>query len=815
MRVAGLICRHPPALNEATMPPTLRAKLDESSTQATGSTVRGQALRRFVLTLPSYVLAVFMLYTGAWLDLFPLERAHSIAWVIAGGLGVFGGLIWSGLTLGWRDPMVVLPQVLFSVVVVALSYHLIELTRGVAFMWLAVIVVYDMRRLPMKQVKFVIAAATVLQLANSISIWAAHPNGPKLIDELLNLVCLALLLPTLTLVSTHARTMVKRRKQQNAEREEALQALNFLSVHDTLTGLYNRRHMLACLELEARKTARFGVPFTVGILDIDFFKRVNDQHGHALGDAVLKRFSEIASSVFEPFETVARWGGEEFVVLMPEADERSACHRLHDLRAAVRQHDWDAVHPGLRITFSAGLATYRDGDVAHLMEVADRALYAAKHAGRDRVSPDFDHGEARSPHGEDLTGSRERAQASLARRGPRCALAPAPAPAAAAKLIPGKKAQHAAERGAASRATSSSLSKLLWTDDRKTRALLKLALAVSCMYVFWLLVVIFYAIPKHMFPHWLELVLLGHLTIGAVAPPVIIRSGWSKRFKDPIFLMEQCIWANLMLVAAYFFSPIGKGALLGVLCQVQAFGFPSFSPRQARYAGSAVMVMLVMSWIGMTLWGGPGFDAASHGLIVATACGVLLLLTWQSYNYALYRERNQEERRELELAIAEVERLTTIDTLTGLYNRQHLHEVLDHETIRSGIGSPGFCVALIDLDHFKQVNDIHGHHVGDEVLVGFAALAKTSFRETDTVGRWGGEEFLIVMPGGSQRSIDRLLAAVAQATLSTHASALRVTASAGLAHHRAGETWADTLERADRALYAAKETGRNQCIAES
>lgn len=790
--------------------PPLRARLDESRFQAPSLTVHGQAKRRFVLTLPSYVLALLVLYIGAWLNLFTIERAHAIAVVIAGGLGIFGALIWSGLTLQWRDPLVVLPQVLFSVVVVALSYQLIEISRGVAFMWLAVIVVYDMRRLPVKQVRFVIASATVLQLANSVSIWAANPNGPKLIDELLNLGCLALLLPTLTMVSTHARTLVKRRKQQNAEREKALQALNFLSVHDTLTGLHNRRHMLARLEQEARKTARFGVPFTVGVLDIDFFKRVNDQHGHAVGDAVLQRFAEIASSVFEPFETVARWGGEEFVVLMPGADGRSAYHRLHNLRAAIHQHDWGAVHPGLRITFSAGLATYRDGSVEHLMEAADQALYAAKHAGRDRISPEFDHVDAPSLHGDALAGSQERVEASLAGRGP----PPAPVPAAAPMLIPGKKAHQPLERSAASRATSSSLSKLPWTGDPKTRTLLKLAAAVSGMYFFWLLVVIFYAIPKHMFPHWLELVLLGHLTIGAVAPLVIIRSGWSKRFKDPIFLMEQCIWANLMLVAAYFFSPIGKGALLGVLCQVQAFGFPAFSPRQARYSGSAVLVMLAMSWIGMTLWGGPGFDAASDGLIIATACGVLLLLTWQSYNYALYREKNQKERRELELAIAEVERLTTIDTLTGLYNRQHLHEVLDHETIRSGIGSPGFCVALIDLDHFKQVNDIYGHQVGDEVLVGFAALAKTAFRDTDTVGRWGGEEFLIVMPGGSRHSMDRLLVAVAQAQLSPQASALRVTASAGLAHHRVGEPWADTLERADRALYVAKETGRNQCIAD-
>jgi diguanylate cyclase (GGDEF)-like protein len=241
------------------------------------------------------------------------------------------------------------------------------------------------------------------------------------------------------------------------------------------------------------------------------------------------------------------------------------------------------------------------------------------------------------------------------------------------------------------------------------------------------------------------------------------------------------------------------------------FGFPSFSPRQAWGSGSAVIVMLMLSWVGMSLWSGPNFDPASEGLRVMTACGVLVLLTLQSYNYARSREKTFKERKELELSIAEVQRLSSIDTLTGLYNRQHLHEVLDAEALRSSHGSLGFCVALIDLDHFKRINDTYGHQVGDEVLVGFAALAKTFFRDTDTVGRWGGEEFLIIMPGGSHAPVEGLRVALANARLSEHAPALQVSFSAGIARHRIGETWADTLERADRSLYAAKKAGRNQC----
>ena len=345
------------------------------------------------------MLALLVLYIGAWLDLFPAARAHLISLVVVVGLSIFWGLIQSGITNRWRDPLMVLPQVLFSIVVVALAYHLIEISRGIAFMWLAVIVVYDMRRLPWKQVGLVIAVATVLQLANFISIRAGRPDELVLIVEMLNLGCLALLLPTLAMVSAEARAMVKRRKQQNIEREQTLQTLNFLSARDMLTGLYNRRHMLESLEQELNKAARFGTPFAVGILDIDFFKRVNDQHGHAVGDAALKRFADLASSVFGPLDTVARWGGEEFVVLMREAGGDDAYHRLQILRTAVHQHDWGALHTGLHVTFSAGLAECRHDSVKQLMAEADQALYEAKRTGRDRVYPEYANSASRSSNG--------------------------------------------------------------------------------------------------------------------------------------------------------------------------------------------------------------------------------------------------------------------------------------------------------------------------------------------------------------------------------------------------------------------------------
>ncbi len=102
-------------------------------------------------------------------------------------------------------------------------------------------------------------------------------------------------------------------------------------------------------------------------------------------------------------------------------------------------------------------------------------------------------------------------------------------------------------------------------------------------------------------------------------------------------------------------------------------------------------------------------------------------------------------KKELASAVALVNELVTRDGLTGLFNRMHMQEFLAREVARQARSGQAFCIALIDLDHFKAVNDRHGHNVGDDVLRSFARDAVHSLRETDFIARWGGEEFLVLM----------------------------------------------------------------------
>ncbi len=168
---------------------------------------------------------------------------------------------------------------------------------------------------------------------------------------------------------------------------------------------------------------------------------------------------------------------------------------------------------------------------------------------------------------------------------------------------------------------------------------------------------------------------------------------------------------------------------------------------------------------------------------------------------------------------AELERLASTDVLTGLRNRRSVSDVVEREIARAARTGRSFAVLLADVDHFKRINDVHGHAVGDAVLVELAARFRATLRISDAVGRWGGEEFCVVVVevdvAGAERAAERLRAAVAKRPFATDGGALPVTVSVGVAMFRgAGDTLARLLHAADEALYAAKGAGRDRwCLA--
>jgi diguanylate cyclase (GGDEF)-like protein len=160
-----------------------------------------------------------------------------------------------------------------------------------------------------------------------------------------------------------------------------------------------------------------------------------------------------------------------------------------------------------------------------------------------------------------------------------------------------------------------------------------------------------------------------------------------------------------------------------------------------------------------------------------------------------------------------VERQAMVDSLTGLANRRSLEETLRSELARASRFGDSVCLVMADLDEFKRVNDAHGHATGDEVLKAFASTLRKSVRESDVAGRWGGEEFALVLTGtdsaGGARLAERARAALEEHDLDVVG---RVTASFGVASYPECQEAGELLAAADSALYAAKRAGRNQVV---
>ena len=162
-----------------------------------------------------------------------------------------------------------------------------------------------------------------------------------------------------------------------------------LSLTDPLTGVYNRRALNRMLKVRLAESTRSNIPVSCVMLDIDHFKRVNDTHGHTTGDRVLREVSSLTLSLFREEDALIRYGGEEFLVILFHCPRRGAFTFAERLRASVAAHTFDRDHEPLRITLSAGIATYpEDSDiegVEGMITVADRRLYEAKRTGRNRV----------------------------------------------------------------------------------------------------------------------------------------------------------------------------------------------------------------------------------------------------------------------------------------------------------------------------------------------------------------------------------------------------------------------------------------------
>jgi diguanylate cyclase (GGDEF)-like protein len=311
---------------------------------------------------------------------------------------------------------------------------------------------------------------------------------------------------------------------------------------------------------------------------------------------------------------------------------------------------------------------------------------------------------------------------------------------------------------------------------------------------------------------------LGFVALILVTGYAALRSGWTERFRDPSISVWQLSMGVLAVNWGYLIcGPMRTSALFPLMV---IFAFGAFALRWREMAFLTVLALssliaavvlrgLYPQWVPAQGEIPPVRVDINNLLMLAVVLPALAVI---SVRLSGLRQKLRNQREALANALAEVERLAVTDELTGIANRRSIKSLLDRSAALSSRQLTSFSVAILDLDHFKTVNDELGHAAGDAVLKAFARLASAELRNTDMLGRWGGEEFLLVLAGGREaygRVLDRIRKAVRNNCL----DARPITFSAGVAHHRADETADELLARADLALYEAKEAGRDRYVA--
>ena len=306
--------------------------------------------------------------------------------------------------------------------------------------------------------------------------------------------------------------------------------------------------------------------------------------------------------------------------------------------------------------------------------------------------------------------------------------------------------------------------------------------------------------------------------LGLIAVYAAIRSGWSRRFKDPALTLAQILYAITCCAAAFVIAGPARGVTLPILAIILMFGIFGLTTRQ-------MLGVLVYSLVAFGVASGvvaardePDYPTVVAAAYVGMVVVVLLSSTFLTTRVQSTREHLRRQKAELAQALEQIRQLATHDDLTGLLNRRAMLDRMQLEQRRSLRSGSPLLIAQLDIDHFKAVNDTHGHAAGDLVLQRFADTVRRNVRDTDVLARWGGEEFVLLLcdtPAADAVTLmERLRQAVQamQVPVAQGGQPITVTVSIGLARHTPADPLAGTLERADRALYAAKAGGRNRVV---
>ena len=560
-------------------------------------------------------------------------------------------------------------------------------------------------------------------------------------------------------------------QQESRLTEAAIQEAVHRSELDSLTGLYNRTALYRELSARIRHARRTGTPLSIILYDLDEFKEVNDEHGHAVGDECIVTLAQMLRDRVRGAELAARYGGEEFVLVLPGTSLAGASARADISRQRVEETVFYDHGTPFSLTVCAGAAQWEEGmDAAALIDLADKRMYAAKASGRNRTNA----GDGPLPE--------EPSTPNFTAEGPQLMRPPAQKTKRSAVEDPGSKQE------------------------------VFLLLVQQCLYGIglWLLLTLFLSrsLPA----------LLGY---GATGVALFIVYRFLRGTHSPGTMTRLYLFyifsSMLVFLPGMYFLCGGLGSGVPVLFILLATAITLLMNGPAAGISIGLLIAIFGAVIGFDL-GHVGIVSRftdlgdlSHFYTLATI--IFVGVTLSRIMRMLYRNY-QENRKFSEELMQQLQTNSLVDPLSGAFDRRFLLDYFDESIRLVEAGElPGFSVLMFDLDRFKQINDRYGHLTGDACIRELGHLVKESLRESDALIRYGGEEFVCVLRGASDytavRRAEQIREKVSGSTLVPELTE-PVTLSCGVVMYRPGMTPDDLIREADTQLYRAKRRGRDR-----
>jgi diguanylate cyclase (GGDEF)-like protein len=311
--------------------------------------------------------------------------------------------------------------------------------------------------------------------------------------------------------------------------------------------------------------------------------------------------------------------------------------------------------------------------------------------------------------------------------------------------------------------------------------------------------------------------ILGFLSIIPIINIILyifFRTGMNLKMADPSLTAIQMSCAILVTMYGMYFANESRGVLLLVYVIILLFGIFRLNTRSFIFISIFTLLTYGIDIVLLHLYRPQGVNFHMEYLQWVVLALVLVAFSTIGGYISSLRQNLSISKSQQEKSIEIIREMAIRDELTGLFNRRHLMELLDYEKNRSSRGGGMFCLAMLDIDHFKKVNDIHGHLAGDEVLRTVATMMNTSLRNTEFCGRYGGEEFLIVLTQtdikGALICAQRVRTNIENTLFPDIGPDFKVTVSIGLSEYQIREDVEKVISRADEALYRAKNGGRNR-----